>query len=294
MKNIKSVTVAYFTGTGGTRKAAMYFAESCRNRGLSVEVIQIRAGSKVPAKADMLVLFYAVYAFSSPGPVYPWIASLSDGDGAPAAVISVSGGGEESPNTACRAGALRRLRRKGYSVQYEDMLIMPSNAIAPTAMAISIELLRILPDKVDLIAEHILAGHFRRTKPKFFDRVFSIGGRMEIYGARLFGRHIRVSDSCNGCAWCAIGCPTGNITMNDGRPVFGRKCVLCTRCMYGCPQKSLAPAFFQSFLLKEGFSMSEFEKRLALTPPLSLSELPLSELSKTIAIYLAKEGTVNR
>ena len=102
------------------------------------------------------------------------------------------------------------------------MLVMPSNALAPTAAAISIELLRILPDKVDLIAEHIFAGHIRRTKPKFFDRAFSTGGRMEIYGARLFGRHILVSDSCNGCAWCAKGCPTANITMKDGRPVFGK------------------------------------------------------------------------
>lgn len=294
MNDIKSVTIAYFTGTGGTQKAALYFAESCRNRGLSVEAVQIRAGSQMPPKADLLVLFYAVYAFSSPGPVYPWIASLPDGDGAPAAVVSVSGGGEESPNTACRVGAIRRLQRKGYSVQYEDMLVMPSNAITPTAAAISIELLRILPDKVEAISEHIFAGHNRRTKPKFYDRAFSTGGRMEIYGARLFGRHIRVSDSCNGCNWCSKGCPTGNITMKNSRPLFGRKCILCTRCIYGCPQKSLTPAFMPAFILKDGFSMSDFEKLLAITPPISLSDLPAGELSKTIAIYLTKDDTVNR
>ncbi|MEI8199614.1 MAG: EFR1 family ferrodoxin [Eubacteriales bacterium] len=286
MDKIRSVNIAYFTGTGGTRKAAVYFAESCRNRGLSVEVIQIRAGSRMPAKADLLVLFYAVYAFSSPGPVYPWIASLPDGEGAPAAVVSVSGGGEESPNTACRTGAIRRLQRKGYSVHYEDMLIMPSNAIAATEEAISIELMRILPSKVDAIAEHIFAGQIRRTKPAFFDRAFSVGGRMEIYGARLFGRHIRAAESCNGCEWCAKGCPTGNIMMKEGRPVFGKKCILCTRCMYGCPQKSLSPAFFKSFLLKDGFSIPELEKKLAVTPPVSVSELPVSGLSKAIEDYL--------
>jgi len=81
--------------------------------------------------------------------------------------------------------------------------------------------------------------------------------------------------------------------MKDGRPVFGKKCVLCTRCMYGCPQKSLEPAFFKSFLLKDGFSISDLEKKLAVTPPVSFAELTASERSEAIENYLKNDENIN-
>lgn len=40
---------------------------------------------------------------------------------------------------------------------------------------------------------------------------------------------------CISCGLCARSCPTGNIAMADGHPVWGRDCALCLRCYHICP-----------------------------------------------------------
>lgn len=49
----------------------------------------------------------------------------------------------------------------------------------------------------------------------------------------------RVGDSCIGCGLCARSCPTGTVTMRDGRPVWGRGCVQCTACINRCPVRAI-------------------------------------------------------
>ncbi len=49
----------------------------------------------------------------------------------------------------------------------------------------------------------------------------------------------RVSDACTGCGLCARNCPAGVITMQDGRPVWGRGCVQCTACINRCPVRAI-------------------------------------------------------
>ena len=48
-----------------------------------------------------------------------------------------------------------------------------------------------------------------------------------------------VSDDCIGCGLCARSCPTGTVTMQDGRPVWGRGCVQCTACINRCPVRAI-------------------------------------------------------
>ena len=48
-----------------------------------------------------------------------------------------------------------------------------------------------------------------------------------------------VGDACIGCGLCAANCPTGTVTMRDGRPVWGRGCVQCTACINRCPVRAI-------------------------------------------------------
>ena len=38
---------------------------------------------------------------------------------------------------------------------------------------------------------------------------------------------------------CARGCPQKNITMANGKPVFGGHCVGCVKCSFGCPEGAI-------------------------------------------------------
>lgn len=46
-------------------------------------------------------------------------------------------------------------------------------------------------------------------------------------------------EKCVGCATCANGCPLDNITMKDGKPVWGPACALCLRCFHCCPTRAI-------------------------------------------------------
>ena len=136
----KKILVVYFSGTGGTRKAAetvaaAFSAQSCDVHLFSLDDLaspeKFDAMTVFLASADALVLLYAVHALDAPEPVYSWIARLGErlvretGHEIPAMVLSVSGGGEAWPNTTCRQACIASLEKKGFRVDYEDMLVMP-------------------------------------------------------------------------------------------------------------------------------------------------------------------------
>lgn len=114
-------------------------------------------------------------------------------------VISVSGGGEISPNTASRISSIKMLEKKGYYVTYERMFVMPSNCVLATKESLSILILEVLPNKVEQVIDDILSNVPRRTKPLFIDRIISKVGELEKPVARFLGRYIKVSNVCNSC-----------------------------------------------------------------------------------------------
>lgn len=260
--NINSATIAYFSGTGGTKMAAECFESQLANRGITVNMIKISA--RTPGEAvetDLLILLSPVYAFRLAEVAEKWVERLPQSVKKPiTAVISVSAGGEHSPNSACRVSCKRILEKKGYAVLYEKMLIMPSNFAEPTPPELVCGLIQILPKKVEQILHDILSGRKNITHPQAKDRLIASFGRMEHLGASVFGASIRSSDACNQCGLCIRSCPMGNIHMQNEKPAFGRNCLWCMKCIYACPQKALSPKRMKSSVIKEGFDISQMTK----------------------------------
>ena len=253
----EGVHIVYFSGTGGTKLAAEHLAADLQRQGAAVVTDILRAGAPLAAgePSDLLVVMYPVYALNAPGPVYAYIRSLEPVVKTPAAVISVSGGGEVTPNRACRVRTIRLLEKKGFDVFYENMLVMPSNTLTPTPADIALRLISVLPGKTAGIAADLVRGRRRRTEPGLLNRILAVFGEFEKPGARLIGHHIKISPSCTGCGVCAANCPSGNITLRDGRPVFGKSCVTCLKCFYSCPLRALSPGVGKPLVLKEGFDL---------------------------------------
>lgn len=273
-KIVQKACIAWFSGTGGTKKAAVYFYQALTSRGVNVNIIEIDkeairknhfGGSDT---VDLFILLYPVYACNAPDLVEKWIEHMPAAKKVLSVVISVSGGGEISPNTASRVNAIKLLHQKGYFTTYEKMIVMPSNFVIATKKELGAELLRILPEKVDGIVNEVLSGKVYRTKPKTLDRVLTYIARIEKYGSKLFGRFIRVSESCNGCGLCVKKCPQRNIRLFHQKPVFQLNCILCLKCIYSCPKRALTPCFLKFIVLKDGFQLKDFEIKQELNPNL--------------------------
>ncbi len=44
---------------------------------------------------------------------------------------------------------------------------------------------------------------------------------------------------CMHCGRCVISCPLNNISIVNGRPVWGKQCTYCMECVDGCPVKAI-------------------------------------------------------
>ena len=263
MPSYPNAQVIFFSGTGGTRRAATAMAQALTARGCTATLTELDNRPLPAMQAELLVLLYPVYAANAPQPIMEWLASLPECAGRTAAVISVSGGGEVFPNNACRVDVIRRLQKKGFLVPYEAMLVMPPNFMYACTDEACALLLRETSRRAERIAEALLAGERRRTRLHPLDLLISLVCRAEWIGSRYFGRQLHANEQCVHCGWCASHCPRGNITMKAGIPAFDDRCVLCLRCVYGCPERAIRPDILKSIVLKDGFDLTSLETRMA-------------------------------
>ncbi len=55
----------------------------------------------------------------------------------------------------------------------------------------------------------------------------------------LIGKEFHANSDCVKCGKCISICPVGNISLKDGKIVFGDKCIACLGCYHRCPKKAI-------------------------------------------------------
>lgn len=264
-----SVQVVFFSGTGGTKRIAEAFEKELVKRNKTVEMKKLGAERNFGAEAEsagerteLYILLYPVYAFDAPKPVYDWIEQLGKNHaGKNIAVISVSGGGEVWPNTGCRNNCCAKLEEKGMQIIYDNMMCMPANMLTEVSDHLAMHLIKVIPEKVNKALDDILSGQVKRTHfhKSSLRNFFS---NMENKNAYKFAQDFTIGDKCNGCGWCAKNCPMGNIVISEetSRPEFLDQCIICMRCIYGCPLHAIKSK--SSAVFKNGFDLDAIERRM--------------------------------
>lgn len=258
----KKAQIVYFSGTGGTKMAAAALGDALAEREISCELFSPSSKSAFVAESGaLLIVMFPVYAFNAPVIIDDFLLGLPFCADGVAAVIAVSGGGEVSPNTASRCRTKRLLKKKGFRTVYEAGLVMPSNLIIEYPETISLLLLRILPEKAARIAADLSSGTVKGMKIHVIDRLWARLGALEKCGSPSFGKRIKVSGACKGCGLCAAKCPRGNIVLENGKPVFQDRCIMCLGCIYRCPRKALKPGILKFFVFDD-FDIDSLQKKL--------------------------------
>lgn len=291
MDNFHSADIIYFSGTGGTAKAAFALEKELIKKGITVNTYELNGKSKTESSGDLLIILFPVYAANAPKSIDEWVKAAPFGNSKKTAVISVSGGGEMIVNTACRVSTIKGLAKKGYDVFYEEMFVMPTNCFASNSDELNAMLLNVLPQKAHIAVQQIITENIHRKKPLVIDRVITKAMLIEKHAAKLFGKNLAANDDCNGCGLCAENCPRNNIIMQNQKPVFNGNCVICLKCVYACPQKAIIPKYVKSFIIKEGFDIKAIEEKakyITKYPP--AKEAAKGFLYKGARKYLEEEG----
>ena len=90
--------------------------------------------------------------------------------------------------------------------------------------------------QLDSVASDIMAGNKLRARHVFlFETAITLPFNPIWCKYKLTAKDFYTKDNCMGCGKCAKLCPLNNVTMADGKPVWGRDCTHCMACIGNCP-----------------------------------------------------------
>lgn len=246
---------AVFSGTGNTLRVANRSAELLRSAGHTAEVYSIKKGAPMPAveEYDTLIVAYPVHGFNTPTPVLKFVKSLPSGEGKCAYLMRTSG----EPSKLNHASGLqpkRILKKHGYDVRGEFYYVMPYNIIFRHSDGMTVRMWNAAERRIAEDVKTIASGGTSLMKVDPIRRFAAFAVRIEHPAMPLIGRGFHVTDDCVGCGLCASGCPQGNITMNDGKPVFGKDCVGCMGCSFFCPKDAVRISVLNGWRVNGAYS----------------------------------------
>ncbi len=228
-----NITIAWFSGTGNTLRAARELAAKVDGPGRNVELADMARNEKGGSNQ---VICFPVYGFGPPGIVRRYIKDLEDGGGK-AWLLCTMGGGAGS---ALRVTS-RLLSKKGWTVPGGAELLMPNNYPMGRLPGDVDRLVTEAVEKVQLFGETIAGGNGNRLPGNWFTAGFSLAfnAGMELNRSRA-RKSFSVNKSCTSCHLCRRVCPTENISLPQGLPVWGRDCEQCLRCLNVCPEYAIS------------------------------------------------------
>ena len=231
--------VLYFSGTGNSRYVAHRIADALDDELFSMND-HIKAGDTSPVKTDeRLVIVTPTYAWRIPRLVEDWL-HRTEFPGAKQAWFVMTCGSEIG-----NAAKYNRTICEDKQLTYMGtaQIVMPENYIAmfnaPQAEEARQIVAKAEPD-IDRAASAIAAGQaFPPPRNNLYDRFMSGPVNPIFYSFFVKAKAFAAGDTCTSCGQCAKLCPTNNITIQNGRPVWGGDCTHCMACICHCPTEAI-------------------------------------------------------
>ncbi|MGN1043141.1 MAG: EFR1 family ferrodoxin [Christensenellales bacterium] len=219
-----------FSGTGNTKKVAEEFGKNLSERGVEAKIIDIESKT-VEKDVDLIGIAYPIHAFSAPENVINFVRSLPDGN---CRAFFIKTGGESLVfNDASSAKINKILKKKGYDTVADYLYVMPYNMLYRHSDSMATKMWFTAKRKAAKDAEALLEG--RREKLGRETPVSFIFRNVEQRFMHINGKLFKVKDGCLNCGACVRTCPQKNISVKEGKVVFGGSCIGCVRCSFNCP-----------------------------------------------------------
>lgn len=245
-----------FSGTGNTRRVCTLLAEHLKKLGNDVTLQQLNNDALAETAADCVVIGYPVHAFNAPKPVLNFLKRLPDGQNKPIYLIQTSGEPLKFNNAAfSHPGHIAK--RKGYRVMGGFSYVMPYNIIFHHSDGMAARMWNVVKLRAPLDASIIADKAYHLNKANLFERIVSFTLRIEHPAMPILGRHFKVTKDCIGCGLCERQCPQKNITLQDGKPVFGTSCIGCMGCAFFCPKNAIRISLLDGWRVNGAYRFNE-------------------------------------
>lgn len=231
--------ILYFTGTGNSRYIARKIAQILGDELLSINE-KLKTKNTQPIHAEKrLVFVLPTYGWRIPRVVEQWIlqTQFSGTDQA----WFVMDCGSEIGNAAKYIQNI--CQEKKFQYMGTVQIVMPENYVAMFPVPDKTEAAAIIKKAEPAITaatETIAAGQkFSSPRNNLYDRFMSGAINPLFYTFCVKADAFLVKENCIGCGKCEMLCPLNNITLQDGKPVWGTTCTHCMACICGCPVEAI-------------------------------------------------------
>jgi len=225
--------IYWFSGTGNTLVVARILSSELEKLGARVELLNMGTAPNLPAWDSTLIFCWPVYAYGMPRLVSRFVAKLPRGEN-PAYMVCTMGG--HAGGALNIAGRL--LSGRGFKVLGGLEILMPNNYTGGRIPE-SESTQRLIADAevgIQEFANRVVKGQDLPWQASMLTKLVSWMASRAFYLSLPFSRKsFKVTADCTGCNVCAGTCPATNISMSDKRPMWGRNCEQCLRCLHICP-----------------------------------------------------------
>ena len=231
--------IVYYTGTGNSAHCAKYLARRLDEDCLDC-FAYIKNGVAAELSSERPYVFVSpTYGWQLPRIFAGFIRSARLNGSREAYFVMTCGSEIGNAGKGLRALCAER------GLDYRGVLevVMPENYIALFSAPGPEEAKRIIGRAAPVLehgAELIRRGEpFPERAPGALDRLKSGIVNSVFYKFVIRDKAFTVTDRCVSCGKCAEVCPTNNITLSGGRPVYHGKCTHCMACICRCPAQAI-------------------------------------------------------
>jgi ferredoxin len=266
-------TIFYFSATGNSLDAAKNIAAKLKDSSLVSMAASIDNVSDLAPDGSVGFVF-PVYYFGLPKLVREFITAVDLTQASYVYIACVYG--KSGGNGGCISQTRKLLKNKGKTLDSAFYIKSVDNFILWTWDVTATEKHSALHENVRKKSGHI--AKIVSDRKSFFDKSI-----YEYVGPILFGynRFIKTvntddkafncSDKCNSCGLCKEVCPTNNIRLSDGFPLWkSETCQRCLACLHLCPSACIQ------------YGKITVKRHRYKNPNVSLNELKLSSIKEIL------------
>ena len=231
--------ILYFSGTGNSKYVARRIADVLGDEIVNLNDCIKASDTSSIETGERVIIVTPTYAWRIPRVVRDWLLK-TELRGARLAWFVMTCGSEIG-----NADKYNRelCAEKAISCMGTAQIVMPENYIAMFSAPQADEARQIVAKAEPSIDRAIAAIQrnqpFAPTRNNLYDRFMSGPVNLIFYKFFVNADAFTVSDACISCGQCAKRCPMNNVTLKDGKPVWGKACTHCMACICYCPVSAI-------------------------------------------------------
>lgn len=219
--------ILYFSGTGNS----LYIAKKIKEE-IGGEIFYVPSYKGDGSEFEKIIIVTPIYSYGMPKHIYDLLPKLNKQSDL--VVVQNYGGMVAGADYLMREYCEKNgLNLKGIFVikmpeNFTTTFTVPKFYIKSTLKKAEKKIAKVA---LDIKNENYFLPKKKKTKEETYLK--------NMANWHIIGERFNVTENCVTCGKCAKICPVGNIKIEDGKVVFGDKCVACLGCYHRCPSKAI-------------------------------------------------------